>query len=185
MSLPSGKFWSCCLSFHILPFKVERGCPFTFDSLWLLYCIDWDSLHDQLRAVPGKDILKLGVSPACIEFCQWVLAGIIVYISRYLYQVKPHPSLWFSAAIADRNHSFCLNQFNKSAYKMKLRQVIVAKGFLKLPNLLLVNLADMNFGKLKMLFLAKVNLAVCPLFIDPEVLPSTSDKIEIVSWKLF
>ena len=43
------------------------------------------------------------------------------------------------AAIAHRNHFFCFYQQNKfSASKAKSRLVIVAKGFLKLPNLLIL-----------------------------------------------
>ena len=43
------------------------------------------------------------------------------------YQVKPHPSLWFSAAcaaaIVHRNHYFCLYKQNKSSEsKVKFRQ---------------------------------------------------------------
>ena len=43
-------------------------------------CADWDSLHDHLRDVPWEDIFKLGASAAASEFCEWVQAGIDVYI---------------------------------------------------------------------------------------------------------
>ena len=33
---------------------------------------DWDSLWDHLRDVPWEDIFKISVSPAAIEFCQWI-----------------------------------------------------------------------------------------------------------------
>ena len=57
---------------------------------------DWDGLHDHLRDVPWEDIIKLGASMAASEFCEYVHVRIDVY----KYQVKPHSSLWFSAACA-------------------------------------------------------------------------------------
>ena len=56
-------------------------------------------------------------SPAPSEFCEWVLVGIDVYIPLCKYQVKPHSSLWFSAAcaaaIVRRNQFFiCTNTIN-------------------------------------------------------------------------
>ena len=59
-----------------------------------------------------EDIFKLSASAAASEFCEWVQVGIDVYIPHRKYQVKPHSSSWFSAtcaaAIAHRNHFFCL-----------------------------------------------------------------------------
>ena len=69
---------------------------------------DWDGLRDYLRDNPWEDIFRLGASTACSEFCEWVQAGIDVYIPHRKYQVKPHSSSWFSAAcataIVHRNH---------------------------------------------------------------------------------
>ena len=71
---------------------------------------DWDGLHDHLTDVPLGDIFKLSASAAASEFCEWVQVGIDVYIPHRKYQVKPHSSLWFSAAcaaaIVHRNHFF-------------------------------------------------------------------------------
>ena len=96
---------------------------------------DWDGLHEHLRDVPWEDIFKLSVSAAASEFCECVQAGIDVYIPHLKYQVKPHSPSLFSAAcaaaIVHRNHFFRLYQQNKSSES----KVIVAKGFLKLPNL--------------------------------------------------
>ena len=90
---------------------------------------------------PWEVIFKLGASAAASEFCDWIQFGIDVYVLHRKYQVKPHSSPWFSAAcaaaIVHRNHFFCLYQQNKSS-ESKLssdRLVIVAQGFLKLPNL--------------------------------------------------
>ena len=73
---------------------------------------DWDGLRDHLRDVPWEDIFKLGASAAASEFCEWVQVGIDVYIPHRKYQVKPHSSPWYlaacAAAIAHRNHFFCL-----------------------------------------------------------------------------
>ena len=88
---------------------------------------DWDGLRDHLRDVPWEDIFKLSASAAASEFCEWVQVGIDVYSPHRKYQVKPHSSLWFSAACAAaivyRNHFFRLYQRNKSSKsKVKFRQ---------------------------------------------------------------
>ena len=88
---------------------------------------DWDGLRDHLKDVPWEDIFKLSASAAASEFCEWVQVGIDVYIPHSKYQVKPHSSPWFSAAIAaaivHRNHFFHLQQQNKSSEsKVKFRQ---------------------------------------------------------------
>ena len=80
-----------------------------------------------MRDVPWEDILKLGVSAGASEFCEWVQVETDVYIPHSKYQVKPHSSLWFSAAcaaaIAHRDHFFCLYQKDKSsASKVNFRQ---------------------------------------------------------------
>ena len=64
-----------------------------------------------------EDIFELGISAADTEFCEQVQFGIVVHIPRHKYQVKPHSSPSFSvacrAAIAHRNHFFCLYKQNK------------------------------------------------------------------------
>ena len=135
---------------------------------------DCDGLCDHFRDVPWEDIFKLSASTAASEFCEWVQVGIDVYIPHRKYQVKPHSSLWFSAAcaaaIVHRNHFFRLYQKDKSSESgvNLVRLVIVAKGFLKLPNLHMLiklkspslprNLALGTFGELPILFSTKVNL---------------------------
>ena len=57
----------------------------------------------------------------------WVQVEIDVYIPHGKNQIKPHSSPWFSAAcaaaIAHRNHFFCLYQREKSSdSKVKFRQ---------------------------------------------------------------
>ena len=80
---------------------------------------DWDSLCDNLTDVPCEDIFKLGASTAASEFCEWVQAGIDVYIPHCKYQGKSHTSPWFSAAcaaaIVHKNHCFHLYQDSKSS----------------------------------------------------------------------
>ena len=41
---------------------------------------DWDSLHDDLRDIPWKDIFKLSASAATSEFCGWVQVRTDVFI---------------------------------------------------------------------------------------------------------
>ena len=139
---------------------------------------DWDGLGDHLRDGPWEDVFKLSAS----EFCEWVQVGIDVYIPHCRYQVKPHSSPWFSAAcaaaIVHRNHFFvCTNKINLLNLQSNSdRLAIIAKGFLKLPNLhmllnqkspsLPINLALGTFGRWLILFSTKVT----------EVLSSASDK---------
>ena len=80
-----------------------------------------------MRDTPWEDIFKPGASAAASEFCEWVQAGIDVYIPHGKYQVNPHSCPWFStacaAAIAYRNHFFCLYQKDKySASKVNFTQ---------------------------------------------------------------
>ena len=76
-----------------------------------------------------------------MSFVSGLGVGIDVYIPHRKYQVKPRLCPWFSAAcaaaIVNRNHFFPFYQKDKSSdSKVKFRGlVIVAKGFLKLPNL--------------------------------------------------
>ena len=109
------KSWSsCCLGFHWISIKFTMVCPIAYDYSHA----DCDSLCDHLRGVPWEDIFNFVASAAASEFCKWVLAGIDVYIPHRKYQVKPHSSLWFSAACATaiihRYHFFRLHQKDKS-----------------------------------------------------------------------
>ena len=74
---------------------------------------DWDSLHDHLIDALWKDIFKLRASAAAAasEFCEWVQAGIDVYIPHRKYQVKPHSSSWLSAACAAASSKKSLSLF--------------------------------------------------------------------------
>ena len=79
------------------------------------------------RDVPWEDIFKLNASAPALEFGEWVQIGNDVCIPHWKYQVKPHSSPWFSAALAaaivHRNHFFCFYQKDKSSEsKVKFRQ---------------------------------------------------------------
>ena len=71
-----------------------------------------------MRDVPWKDIVKLSVSAAASEFCEWVQVGFYVYIPDRKYQDNPYSSPWFSATFAavivhTINHFFvCTNRIN-------------------------------------------------------------------------
>ena len=137
-------------------------------------CADWDDLCDHLRDFPWEDIFKHGGSAAASEFCEWVKVGLDVYIPHRKYQVKPHSSPCFPAAcvaaIVHRNHFFCCTKrINLRILKYSSdRLVIIAKGFLKLPNLHMLikqktpllprNLALVTSGELLIVFSTKVNL---------------------------
>ena len=133
----------------------------------MAFVIIWETIHGR--------IFKLGGPAATSEFCEWIQVGIDVYIPHCKYQLKPHSSPCFSAAL--RNSFFRLYQKNKfSESKGNFRQtVIVAKGLLKLPNLHMLpkftyannktrqsityrNLVLGTFGRLLIVFWNKVNL---------------------------
>ena len=106
--------------------NLKQDAPFHGIAYYYSHA-DWGDLHDHLRDVPQEYIFKLSASAAASEFCEWVQVGIHVYISHRNYQLKPHSSLWFSAAcaasIVHRNHFFHLYQKNKSSEsKVKFRQ---------------------------------------------------------------
>ena len=132
---------------------------------------DWDGLRDHLRDASWEDIFNSLLLLLRMNF-ESRFRLELMHISGRNYQVKPHASLWISAvcaaAIAHRNHFFRLYQQNKSSESKESssRLVIVVKGFLKLPNLLLKqrstslpgNLVLGTFGELLIVFSRKVNL---------------------------
>ena len=113
---PLGNFDHDIVSVSI-DFRINLKQDAPFHQIAFDYsCADWDDCRDHLKDVPWEDIFKL--SAAASEFCEWIQVLIHVYISHRKYQVKPHPSTWFSAAcaaaIVHRNHFFRLYQKNKS-----------------------------------------------------------------------
>ena len=105
----------------------ETGMPLFHRKAYHYSRVNWNGLCDHLRDVPWEEIFKLGASASAAEFFAWTLVEIDLYIPHRKYQIKPHLSLWFSAAcavvIARRNHSFRLYQQKKpSTPKVKFRQ---------------------------------------------------------------
>ena len=156
---------------------------------------DWDGLCDHLKDAPWEDIFKLSASAAASEFREWVQVGIDVYIPHRKYQVKPHPSQWFSAAcaatIVHRNHFFCLYQQHKSSEsKAKFRQASNrCKRFLQAAKLAYATktkesitsqkLGSWDFWRIANSVLNKGKSAIPPLLNGPEVLSSASDKAKL------
>ena len=156
---------------------------------------DWDGLCDHLRDVPWEDIFKLSASTAASEFCEWVQVGIDVYIPHRKYQVKPHPSPWFSAAcaaaIVHRNHFIHFYQKNKSSEsKVKFRQASNHwKRVLEAIKLAYANktkesitpqkLGSRDFWQIANSVLNKGKSAIPPLFHHPEVLSSATVKAKL------
>ena len=95
------------------PINLKQDTPFHCVAYYYSHA-DWDGLCDHLRDVPWEDIFKLSISAAASEFWEWIQVGVDVCIPHWKYQVKPHSSLWFSAAcaaaIVHRNHVFRLYQ---------------------------------------------------------------------------
>ena len=156
---------------------------------------DWDDLRDHLRDVPWKHIFKLSAYAAASEFCEWVQVGIDVYIPHRKYQVKPHSSLWFSAAcaaaIVHRNHFFRLYQREKSSdSKVKFRQAsngckrVLDGAKLAYANKTKKSITSQkrgsrDFWRIAKSVLNKGKSALPPLFNGLEVLSSASDKVKL------
>ena len=178
-------FTQCLISFSSVDHLLHLFARF----LILLYYshADWGSFHDYLR-----NVFKITASAAS-EFSDMVQVGIDVYIPHWKYQVKPHSSPWFSAAcaaaIVHRNYFFRLYQKDKSSdSKIKFRRLeIVAKGFLKLPNLHMLikqsitsqSLGSHDFRRIAKSVLNEGKSAIPPLFNSPAVLSSASDKAKL------
>ena len=149
-----------------------------------------------MRDVPWEDIFKLSASAAASEFCEWVQVGIDVYIPHQKYQVESHSSSWFSAAFAaaivHRNHCFRLYQKHKSSEsKVKLREVSNhCKRVLDATKLAYINdtkgsitsqkLGSWQFWRIANSVLNKGKSTISPLFNDPEVLSSASDRLKLL-----
>ena len=119
-----------------------------------------------------------------------------MYISLIeMYQVKPRSSPWFSAAcataIVHRNHFFRFYQREKSSdSKVKFRQASNrCKRVLEAAKLAYANktkesitsekLGSRDFWRIANSILNKGKSAIPPLFNDPEVLSSASDKAKL------
>ena len=152
---------------HVVSVSIDLPSNSQGDALFHHVAYDysganWDRLRDHLRDVPWKDAFKLGPSAVASQFSGWVQVGIHIYIPHKKYQVKSYSSPCFSAActaaIVHRSNFFLLYQKDKPSDSKESsdRLVIVAKGFLKLPNLHMLikqksqllpeNLALMTFG---------------------------------------
>ena len=156
---------------------------------------DWDDLHEHLRDVPWKDILKRDAFAAATEFCEWVQVEIYVYIPHSKYLVKSHLFSWLPAACAaakaHRNQFFHLYQYNKSfASKVKFRQVSnCCNRVLKAAKLAYANKTkeaisfkkrgSHNFWRIANSNLRKGKSAILPLFNGTEMLSSASDKAKL------
>ena len=171
----------------------QRDAPFHHIA-YDYYCADWDGLRDHFRGVPWEDIFKLGASAAAAsEFCEWVQFGIDVYIPHRKYQVKPHSSTWFSAAcpaaIAHRNHFFCLYKrinllilmFRKASNHCKqvLEAAKLAHANKTKESITSQNLGSRDFWRIANSVLNKGKYAIPPLFNGPQVLSSASDKAKL------
>ena len=148
-----------------------------------------------MRDVPWEDIFQLSASAAASELCEWLQVRMNVYIPHRKYLVKPHSSPWFSAACAaatvHRNHFFRLHQQNKSSEsKGKFRQASNrCKRVLETAKLAYATktkesitsqkLGSRDFWRIANSVLNKGKSAIPPLFNDPEVLSSASDKAKL------
>ena len=102
-----------------------------------------DGFRKDLGDVPWEDFVKLSASAAATELREWVRVRINVYISHCKYQVIPiHPYgfqlLLLLPQLIEITTFVCTNRINLQHLNGNSdRLVIVAKGFLKLSNLLI------------------------------------------------
>ena len=176
------------------PSNSQQDAPFhriAYDYSWA----DWDGIRGNLRDVPWEDIFKVSASAVASEFCEWVQAGIDVYISHRKYQVKSHSSPWFSAAFAaaivHRNHFFRLHQKDKSSEsKVKFRQAsnhckrVLEDAKLASANKTKESITSQKRGSRDIWRIAnnvlnKGKSAIRSLFNSPEVLSSASDEAKL------
>ena len=105
---------------------------------------------------------------------------------------KDHSSLWLTVGCAAAISFVFINRKNYLYLRSKSDMLfIIPKGFLKLPDLLLLikqgslplprNLAFPIFGESQILFLIKENSTTLPFLNCPEILPSASDKVKSIA----
>ena len=126
---------------------------------------DWDGLRDHLRDVPWLDIFKHDTTYVAKEITEWVEIGIDCCIPHRNIQLKPHSSPCFTpcaVAIAHRNHYFHQDHRNATPDNKKL--------FCDSPN---HRKKVLNRGT-----------STIPLFNDPEVLPTSTDKVNLFARNL-
>ena len=63
------------------PSKLQREAPF-HGVPYDYYRAYWDGPFDHWKDAPWEDILTLGASGTASAFCEWVQAGIDIYISQ-------------------------------------------------------------------------------------------------------
>ena len=121
-----------------------------------------------------------------VKFCEWVQAGIDVYIPHPKYQVKSHSSPWFSAASAAaivlRNYFFvCTNKSSESkvnfrqtnnCFKMFLEADKLAYGNKAKESITSKKVGFRDFWRIANSVLSKSKSAIPPLFYGMEMLSS-------------
>ena len=156
---------------------------------------DWDGFRDLLRDVHWNNIYKYDASRAACEFSEWLQVGIDTYTPNGKYQVKPHLSLLFSpscaAAIAHRNNFFHLYQRDKSAGSRALfrqasnccKRVIESakKRYVEMKKEFIFShkVGSYDFWRIANSVLNRGKFTISPLFNDPEVLTSASEKAKL------
>ena len=154
------------LTFYDIPNAMPCFIAFIGFIAYDYSCADWDSLCNHLRDVPWEDISVLLL--LLVNF----VSGFSLELNQY--QIKPHSSLWFSAAcaatIVHMNCFFHLQQKDKSSEsKVKFRQARnCCKRVLEAAKLTYANkkktpslprnLAHRTFGELPKAFSTKINL---------------------------
>ena len=136
-------------------------------------CADWDGNRDHFRDVPWDDIFKFNASAAASEFCKSVQVGIDVYIviiRSSLTHFHGFQLFVLLPQLMEITFFVSTNRINLLNLEQSLdRLVIVAKGFLKLPNLhMLIKQKSITsqkfalkiFGELLIVFSTKVNLLI-------------------------
>ena len=107
-------------------------------------CVDWEGLRDHLRDVSWEDILSLVLLLLVVNSVSRFRLGLIHYNLHREYQVKPHSSLWFSAACADA--IVHRNGVQLLVLLLLIKQNCLLKTFLR--TLILMNQVSLNLFSL-------------------------------------
>ena len=176
------------------PFNSQRDASF-YRIAYDYSCADWDGFHDHLRDVPWEHTLSLVLLLLLVNFVSgFGLELMYISVRENIRSSLTHLhgfSAACAAAIVHRNHFFHLYQKDKSSdSKVKFRRASDhCKRVLQSAKLAYANktkesiisqkLGSHDFWQIANSVLNKGRSAILPLFNDPEVLCSASDKAKL------
>ena len=154
----------------------------------------WNGLPYDLREVPWEDVFKISACAAASEFVngfrlELMYISLIISIRSGLTHLHGFQLLVMLPLFIEITFFFCTNRINPLNLKQSSdRLVIIAKGFLNLPNqhmpikqefITSQKLAFWNFYQIAYSVLKKGKSATPPLFNGPEAVFSAFDQAKL------